>query len=82
MRRGSALACAIVLLSSCASAPEPPQPVLRPVCPPFRAWSETDLKALGRALESIPADSAVMRMALDWRRYYGDAKACDGAKKQ
>ena len=57
-----------------------PAPVSAPapqlVCPPFRAWSDADLKALGQTLAPIPENSLIMRMALDWRRYYGDAKAC------
>ena len=36
--------------------------------------------ALANALAPIPDNSIIMRMALDWRRYYGDAKACASAQ--
>jgi hypothetical protein len=52
-----------------------------PACPPFHAWSDADLKALDQALAPVPEGSPITRMALDWRRYYGDAKACDAAQK-
>jgi hypothetical protein len=82
MRTRFVIACAAFALAGCGTAPTAPMtapvpaPVQTPVCAPFRAWSDADLKALGKALEPVPADSIVMRMALDWRRYYGDAKAC------
>lgn len=75
MKRSAILVC--IALAGCAATPAPvsaPAPQL--VCPPFRPWSDADLKALGQALEPIPENSPIMRMALDWRRYYGDAKAC------
>lgn len=69
--------CASLALAGCATAPAPVSaPVPQPVCAPFRAWSDADLKALGKALAPVPEDSIIMRMALDWRRYYGDAKSC------
>jgi hypothetical protein len=77
MKRSAIVFC--IALAGCAATPAPvsaPAPVPQLVCAPLRAWSDADLKALGQALEPIPEDSAIMRMALDWRRYYGDAKAC------
>jgi hypothetical protein len=87
MMRHVLILCAAFALTCCAT--EPGTSILmhdapataaaaapKPVCPPFRAWSDADLKALGEALAPIPEVSIVMRMALDWRRYYGDAKAC------
>lgn len=66
---------AALALSACVTSPKP-QPPPAAVCAPFRAWSDADLKSLGQALAPIPEGSPIMRMALDWRRYYGDAKAC------
>ena len=51
-------------------------PAPKPACAPFHAWSDADLKILDGTLAAIPEASILMRMALDWRRYYGDAKAC------
>jgi hypothetical protein len=77
MKPRAILVCAALALAGCATAPVPmPAPAPQPVCAPFRAWSDADLKALGKALAPIPEDSVIMRMALDWRRYYGDAKSC------
>lgn len=83
MKQAAIVLCAIVVLAGCSTAPaeQPPAPQTHLVCPPFRAWSDADLKALGQALEPIPEDSIILRMALDWRRYYGDAKSCAGAQK-
>ena len=75
MKPGVVFVCAALVLAGCAAAPAS-APVVQTVCPPFRAWSDADLKALGNALAPIPEDSVIMRMARDWRRYYGDAKAC------
>ena len=72
---------AALALAGCGSLPAP-APAAAPVCAPFRAWSAADLKALARALEPGPEDSVIMRMALDWRRYYGDARACAGARQR
>jgi hypothetical protein len=77
MKYRAILVC--IALAGCAATPAPvpaPAPAPQLVCPPFRAWSDADLKALGQALEPVPESSLIMRMALDWRRYYGDAKAC------
>jgi hypothetical protein len=82
MRRAAVLLCVLVMLAACRSSSAEQQPVVRFVCPPFHAWSDADLKALGQALEPIPENSVILRMALDWRRYYGDAKACDGAQQR
>jgi hypothetical protein len=83
MKARAVLVCAGLALAGCGSlsAPDraPPQAAAR-ICPAFRAWSEADLKALAQALAPIPEDSVIMRMALDWRRYYGDAKACAGPR--
>jgi hypothetical protein len=57
------------------TAPPPP-----PACAPFRPWSDADLKTLNGTLEALPQNSPIIRMALDWRRYYGDAKACERAQ--
>ena len=75
---------AVLALAACHSVPAPilMQDAPRPVCPPFRAWSEADLKALAAALKPVPEDSIIIRMALDWRRYYGDAKACGDAPER
>jgi hypothetical protein len=78
MMRAGLILCAALALSACATSPNP-QPTTAPVCAPFRAWSDDDLKSLGQALAPIPEGSPIMRMALDWRRYYGDAKACASA---
>ena len=67
------LVCAALVLAGCGTTPAPAP---ASVCAPFRAWSDADMKALARALAPVPEDSVIMRMALDWRRYYGDAKAC------
>ncbi|GEM_PF-5525544 len=75
MKPRAILVCAALMLAGCSTAPAP-VPAPQPVCPPFRAWSDADLKALGKALAPVPEDSVIMRMALDWRRYYGDAKSC------
>jgi hypothetical protein len=77
MRQRAILICAALALAGCATVPAP-APAPQPVCAPFRAWSDADLKALGNALAPISDDSVIMRMALDWRRYYGDAKSCAG----
>ena len=74
MRPHMLLLCAAISLAGCGTTP-PPAPA-QPICPPFRAWSDADLASLGNALQPIPEGSPIMRMALDWRRYYGDAKAC------
>jgi hypothetical protein len=75
------LMCAALALAGCGTTPAPvasPVTATAPqaVCAPFRAWSDADLKALAEALKPVPEDSIIMRMALDWRRYYGDAKGC------
>ena len=80
--------CAVVLaafvLTACQSVPGAPvgladapaaQPAPKPICPPWRPWSDADRAALGKALAPV-TDPLIIRMALDWRRYYGDAKAC------
>lgn len=54
---------------------------LQEPCAPWRRWSDADMKALAAELAPIPPDSLTMRMALDWRRYYGDARACAAAQK-
>lgn len=84
MRRPAVLFCIACLAAGCAGAPapEPAAQTAKPLCAPLRAWSEEDLKALAAALAPIPAGSIVIRMALDWRRYYGDAKACDGVRER
>jgi hypothetical protein len=75
--------CAALALGGCSSAPaSAPKPATQLVCAPFRAWSGADLKALADALAPVPENSIVMRMALDWRRYYGDAKSCGGAQNR
>lgn len=75
---------AALSLAACHGVPAPAlmQDAPAPVCAPFRAWSEADLKALAAALKPVPEDSIIIRMALDWRRYYGDAKACGDARKR
>lgn len=90
MNRGSFLLFAAVVLAACQSAPSSaPVPAPKPtpivqavkqVCPSFHEWSAADLKILGGTLAAIPEASILNRMALDWRRYYGDAKACNGAQ--
>jgi len=82
MRRFRMLFGAAFLAAGCASTP--PAPIVlgaKPVCPPFHAWTDADLKALAAALAPVPSDSIIIRMALDWRRYYGDAKTCDAARE-
>lgn len=87
MMRRALILCAVLAVTGCTTEPgtsllmhDAPATAAaaapKPVCPPFHAWSAADLKALGEALAPIPENSIVMRMALDWRRYYGDAKAC------
>lgn len=80
----SLMLAAASMLVACHSVPAPVlmQDAPAPVCPPLRAWSDVDLKALAQALKPIPEDSIIIRMALDWRRYYGDAKACGDALKR
>lgn len=56
-------------------------PPPKPACAPFHEWSEADLNTLAGTLEAIPPASIIIRMALDWRRYYGDAKACPAKQK-
>ena len=64
------------------------EPVAKPViksvvkqrCSPWHKWSDEDLKALAAALAPVPDNSIIIRMAIDWRRYYGDAKACGDAQ--
>jgi hypothetical protein len=74
---------AALALAGCSSAPAiAPKPQVQLVCPPFRAWSGADMKALADALAPVPDNSIIMRMALDWRRYYGDAKACGSAQNR
>ena len=88
------IAAALVLLAGCstlctqAPAPDaklvqdaPKVEAVKQVCIPFRPWNDADLKILAGTLAAIPPASPVMRMALDWRRYYGDAKACNDAQK-
>jgi hypothetical protein len=84
MKINAIVLCAVLSLAGCSSAPQAPsapKPVAQIVCPPLRAWSGADLKALAEALAPVPDNSIIMRMALDWRRYYGDAKACGSAQK-
>lgn len=74
-----------VVLAGCSSVPaipSAPKPQTQLVCPPLRAWSGADMKALADALAPIPDNSIIMRMALDWRRYYGDAKSCGSAQQR
>lgn len=94
--RAAAVLCAGLALAACqgvpgaavgqrdATATKAAQPVTlpppKPSCPPFRPWSEADLKTLSGTLEAWPQNSPIIRMALDWRRYYGDAKACERAQ--
>lgn len=56
----------------------PPQPltIYKFKCQRFREWSSNDQHRLAAELKVIPATSEIMRMAIDWRRYYNDAKAC------
>lgn len=84
MTRAVLALAAALSLAACHSVPAPVlmQDAPAAVCAPLRVWSEADLKALAQALKPIPEDSIIMRMALDWRRYYGDAKACGGAPKR
>lgn len=51
-------------------------PPPKPACPPYQPWSAADLGALRTALVPIPEGSILMRLALDWRRLYGDEIAC------
>jgi len=84
MKTHAVVLFAALSLAGCSSAPQipsAPKPVVQLVCPPLRAWSGADLKSLADALAPVPENSIIMRMALDWRRYYGDAKACDNAQK-
>lgn len=77
MKKYALLLC--VGLTACQSAPQP-QPLVFQVQPQcthnFKEWNKADLKALDDALGLIPANSIVMKMALDWFRYYKDAQAC------
>ena len=84
MKTRAIVLCAALSLAGCSSTPQVPSApttVVRTVCPPLRAWSGADMKALAEALAPVPDNSIIMRMALDWRRYYGDAKACGSAQK-
>jgi hypothetical protein len=83
MNACTVVVCAALALAGCSSAPAIPSATklpVQPVCPPLRAWSGADLKALAEALAPIQADAIIMRMALDWRRYYGDARSCGSAQ--
>jgi hypothetical protein len=84
MIRAALVLGAMLSLAACHGVPAPVlmQDAPAPVCAPFRAWSDADLKALAQALKPVPEDSIIIRMALDWRRYYGDAKACGGAPER
>lgn len=77
MKKYALLLC--VGLAACQSVPQP-QPLVfqaQPQCTRnFKEWDKADLKALEDALGSIPDKSIVMKMALDWFRYYKDAQAC------
>lgn len=48
----------------------------RVVCAPFEPWSQADLDRLADIIVKEPSDGVIVKLALDWRRYYGDAKAC------
>ncbi len=85
MKAHAIVLCAVLALAGCGSVPaieSAPKPAAQTACPPLRVWSSADLKALASALAPIPDNSIIMRMALDWRRYYGDAKACGGAQSR
>lgn len=57
-------------------APVAPVVKERVVCAPFEPWSQADLDRLADAVSKEPGDGVILKLALDWRRYYGDAKAC------
>ncbi len=93
MMRTAIILCAALALAGCASRDIPapaaatalPRPETlappRQACPPFHPWSDADLKILAATIAAIPQASILVRMALDWRRYYGDARACAEAQK-
>lgn len=55
-------------------------PPPKPTCPLYQPWSAADLGALRTALVPIPEGSILIRLALDWRRLYGDEIACHDAQ--
>jgi hypothetical protein len=64
-----------------APAPEPVvKTIVQQVCLKFEPWSAADLRGLAAAIPAIPDNSLVKKAVLDWRRYYGDAKACVAAQ--
>jgi hypothetical protein len=90
--RAALASLGFLALAACQSAParlppppEPPKPVIRTVvkqvCLPWHEWSTGDQKALAAVIARDSMPAIVIRALIDWRRYYGDAKACIDAQK-
>jgi hypothetical protein len=91
--RAALASLGFLALAACQSAPdrlppppEPPKPAIRTlvkqVCVPWREWSSHDMKALGAAIAPPSTPAIIVRAVIDWRRYYGDAKACTAAQSK
>ena len=63
-----------LLLAGCASAPPPLD--IQTQCPSLSVWTPADQKSLADALATVPADSVLIRLELDWERTRDALRAC------
>lgn len=90
--RTLALTAALLLLCGCISEPPLAPPPAVAVAPPVTqmveqvcskidpTWTDAEFKALADELAPIPPASAIIKMALEWKRLRDDTLACQASQ--
>ena len=69
LRSGKASLVFVLLLAACCNSPAV-------TCLTLQPWTEKDQDELAANLSTIPEDSPIIAMALDWSRMRAETKAC------
>lgn len=69
---------ALLAVSGC-STPAPIDVAI--ACPPLRTWSPAEQAALAIALGSVPKQSVLWELELDWQSLRDSVRACNNSPK-